>query len=265
MTSFQEANNQYIQDGLSTRRSGEHTAGMLKEILEEVDMGRIEGPFRAPAHWCRQTVPVKHRPDLPLLDCPVDFPLASYVFPIIQTGSDGSDKVRRGEDWRRSKHNSTVKVTDQPHHHNIDSYVNAGRRAKQLFPDHDVHIWGHDHEGAYRQLPCRNPDHAYMIIMTEDGPTLWRHNVLLFGAVGSVWGYNRFGDALMNICRSLFGVPVIHYVDDFGCIERAISFFVFIRDFRRPQSHHWLEDEAVQAAATGQETEDPRSGTHDQG
>jgi hypothetical protein len=222
-TSFQEANNQYIQDGLTTRRSGEHTTGMLKEILQEVDMGRIEGPFRAPAHWCRQTVPVKHRPDLPLLDCPVDFPLASYVFPIMQTGSDGSDKVRRGEDWRRSKHNSTVKVTDQPHHHNIDSYVNAGRRAKQLFPDHDVHIWGHDHEGAYRQLPCRNPDHAYMIIMTEDGPTLWRHNVLLFGAVGSVWGYNRFSDALMNICRSLFGVPVIHYVDDFGSSEPAFS------------------------------------------
>ena len=99
-STFQEANNQYIQDGLTSRRSGEHTTGMLKEILQEVDMGRIEGPFRATAHWCRQTVPVKHRPDLPLLDCPVDFPFASYVFPIMQVGSDGNDKdvVKTGED-----------------------------------------------------------------------------------------------------------------------------------------------------------------------
>ena len=166
---------------------------------------------------------VRSRPDLRLLPCPSNTPLASFVFPIIQVGSDGKDKVRRGEDWRRSKHNSTVRASDQPHHHNIDSYVNAGRRAKQMFPMSDIHLWGHDHEGAYRQLPCRQPEHAYMILWTEDGPTLWRHNVLLFGAVGSVWGYNRFGDALMNICRSLFGVPVIHYVDDFGSAEPDFS------------------------------------------
>ena len=223
LSQFQTANAEYIQDGLQSRSAGPHSSGMLLEVLSEVDMGRIEGPFEAPSHWKTRTVGVRSRPDLRLLPCPSNNPLASVVFPIIQVGSDGKDKVRRGEDWRRSKHNSTVRASDQPHHHNIDSYVNAGRRAKQMFPMSDIHLWGHDHEGAYRQLPCRQPEHAYMILWTEDGPTLWRHNVLLFGAVGSVWGYNRFGDALMNICRSLFGAPVIHYVDDFGSAEPDFS------------------------------------------
>ena len=48
-------------------------------------------------------------------------------------------------------------------------------------------VWGHDHEGAYRQLPLNLPAMAYVLLLTKAGPTLWRHNVLLFGAVASVW------------------------------------------------------------------------------
>ena len=34
-----------------------------------------------------------------------------------QTGSDGKTKIRRGEDWRRSGHNATCIMHDQPFHH----------------------------------------------------------------------------------------------------------------------------------------------------
>ncbi len=55
--------------------------------------------------------------------------------------------------------------------------------------------------------------------MTPDGPTLWNHNVLLFGAVSSVWAYNRFGDILCLIARTMLAVPALHYVDDYGAAE----------------------------------------------
>ena len=43
--------------------------------------------------------------------------------------------------------------------------------------------------------------------------------MLLFGAVASVWGYNRVGDVLVAISRAVFLSPAIHYVDDYGGIE----------------------------------------------
>ena len=98
---FQEANNQYIQDGLTTRRAGEHTSGMLAEILQEVDMGRIEGPFRAPAHWCRQTVPVKHNRTYLYLTAQLTFllrPTCSPLFKWAPMATTRSDAVKTGGD-----------------------------------------------------------------------------------------------------------------------------------------------------------------------
>ena len=48
---------------------------------------------------------------------------------------------------------------------------------------------------------------------------LWHHHVLLFGSAASVWAYNRFGDVLTHISRCLCGIPVVHYVDDYGSIN----------------------------------------------
>ena len=80
-------------------------------------------------------------------------------------------------------------------------------------------VWGHDHDGAYRQLPLEDPEIAYVLLQTPHGPTLWHHHVLLFGSAASVWAYNRFGDVLTHISRCLCGIPVVHYVDDYGSIN----------------------------------------------
>ena len=58
-----------------------------------------------------------------------------------------------------------------------------------------------------------------MLLITPDGPTLWHHHVLLFGSAASVWGYNRFGDALTALARVLTLTPALHYVDDYGAIQ----------------------------------------------
>ena len=76
-------------------------------------------------------------------------------------------------------------------------------------------MWGHDHDGAHRQLPVRDPHNTYMVLLTSSGVTLWRHTVLLFGAVSCVLGYNRVGAALVILARTLLGIPRSHYVDDY--------------------------------------------------
>ena len=244
-TQFKERNQKYLRQKSRETPHETHGQGMLDEIRAEASAGRLEGPFRPPESW--ETPGVD--PSLP--PCPDEEVYASAVFPIIQIGSDGQDKVRRGEDWRRSHHNATVVAQDAPMHHTVDHFIalakafaakNSAPRAQEAASDGspppapaggeageaaydvcDLLVWGHDHEGAYRQLPLRHPPHAYLLIVTNTGPQLWRHNVLLFGAAASVWSYNRFGDAMTALARALLLVPALHYVDDFGSIEPAWS------------------------------------------
>ena len=182
---------------------------MLSEVLEERLHGRMVGPFAAPADWPCRTVTVD---DLPMLDAPDHHVFASVSFAVEQ-----HDKVRRCEDFRRSWHNSCVVTQDAPIHHGIDYYVQLCRWHHQsgLHPL----VWVHDLDAAYRQLPVRDSDKAYMVLQTPSGPTLWRHNSLCFGAAASVWNFNRFADLLQFLARRLLWVPVHHYVDDFASVE----------------------------------------------
>ena len=181
----------------------------------------MNGPFEAPASWKHRTIsPVEH-PDLQLLPIPHEQPYTALEFSIQQVGSDGKDKIRRAEDWRRSGHNSTCTMRDQPSHHTLDHFASLALLDHTMWPHHGIHVWGHDHDGAYRQLPLDDPRQAYVLLITPSGPTLWSHNVLRFGSSASVWGYNRFGDAMVAIARILLLClcPALHYVDDYGRME----------------------------------------------
>ncbi len=54
--------------------------------------------------------------------------------------------------------------------------------------DHTVHAWGQDHESAYRQLSVGDIRDAYVLHSAGDKKNAYRHAVLCFGAVSSVWG-----------------------------------------------------------------------------
>ena len=211
-------NKAYIQRKLQQHKIDDHWTLMATEIAGEVAQGRMAGPFEAPTHWTSRTVPLHLFPHTSrLLPIPHRDPIVAVAFSIQQTGSDGKPKVRRGEDWRRSGHNQTCSMHDQPYHHTPDHYIQC---ARQYHDDsHPLHVWGHDHDGAYRQLPLAQPEVAYVLLITPDGPTLWHHHVLLFGSAASVWGYNRFGDALTALARVLTLTPALHYVDDYGAIQ----------------------------------------------
>ena len=220
---FAEKNRTYIHQKLRAGNVDQHWERMADEIAEEVRAGRMNGPFKAPSWWNVETVQLRSAPDLALSELPDDEPYIAVAFSIEQIGSDGNNKVRRGEDWRRSGHNSTCIMHDQPFHHTPDHFIALGFEWLRGDPACDLQVWGHDHDGAYRQLPLRHPRQAYVLLMTPDGPTLWNHNVLLFGSAASVWSYNRFGDMLVTCSRILILCPALHYVDDYGSMEPVDS------------------------------------------
>jgi hypothetical protein len=146
-------------------------------------------------------------------DC---FPAIS--FPIEQIGADGKQKVRRGEDWLRSGHNALAVTSDSPIHYGIYHQIECcAAIMEEGLPTPAT--WGQDHEGAYRQLPARPRSHMWMLMITSEGPSLWQHLVVMFGAKAAVWAYNRFGDGLMHLGRILLGLMFTHYVDDYNASD----------------------------------------------
>ena len=223
MDDFKQKNREYIRNKLETNRVDDHWKFMLDEVLAEVKLGRMNGPFKAPTWWPRPAVATQQPGTDVLLDLPHDDPFIAMAFSIEQTGSDGNTKIRRGEDWRRSGHNATCVMHDQPYHHTPDHFVSLGLAFLENNRSTPLRVWGHDHDGAYRQLPLHDPRQAYVLLLTPDGPTLWSHNVLFFGSAASVWSYNRFGDVLVACSRTLVLSPALHYVDDYGSMEDELS------------------------------------------
>ncbi|CAE7942077.1 unnamed protein product [Symbiodinium sp. KB8] len=227
---FRRLNAGHVKERLDRRRVDDEWRTMLSEVLEEVREGRMEGPFAAPESWKHKTVPVKDEPGFEsLLSCPDAEPCIAWAFSVVQEGSDGQRKVRRCEDYRRSFHNDTVEAFDVPPHDDISVYVSLIRHlaAEGEF----AMIWAQDLHSAYRQYPVADPSHCYVIVMTPDGPTLWRHRVMPFGATASVFHFNKITDALLWLARTLLLIPAIHYVDDLGSVDPAASSDSSFRSF----------------------------------
>ena len=215
---LRQHNQQYIHQKLQQHRVDPHWRLMAEEIANEVRQGRMAGPFHGPSwlhHTTKPLLDFEHTSTL--LPLPHTDPIVAMAFSIEQTVSDGKAKIRRGEDWRRSGHNQACQMADQPYHHTPDHYTWLAQYTCQSSQETPL-VWGHDHDGAYRQLPLDDPS-IYVLLLTPSGPTLWHHHVLLFGSAASVWAFNRFGDMLSAIARTITCIPVVHYVDDYGSIE----------------------------------------------
>jgi hypothetical protein len=226
---FLEKNGEMIGEWVRSRTPDIAWELMYHEIIGEVSQGRMDGPFQCPPGWKRKAWS-HDTTQFPLAALPEGPKAFAPAFAIRQTGSDGQEKIRRGEDWRRSFHNSTVEARDSPHHFTVDHYATMLREGHKILKNKyrpqrpnsgptQQHIWGHDHEGAYRQWPLSDPEMAYVVLLTPHGPCIFRHNVLLFGSMSSVWSYNRCGDAVVFLCRAMCWVPCGHYVDDYGGAE----------------------------------------------
>ena len=200
----------------------EHSAVLLKQILEERELGqlgRIFGPCRAPPQWGRRTVPVPQElatsrdQECPLLPPPPS-PAVALAFPIVTLSDADVLKVRRGEGWRRSGHNATTQVVHKPHHHRVDR-----RRRPLSVQGPRTSRYGGTITRA-RHCPLSDPSSAFLVLPTAAGPMLLCHAVMVFGALGAVWGYGRQSDLLVHLARCLLAIPT---VDDFGGVAWSAS------------------------------------------
>ena len=131
--------------------------------------------------------------------------------------------------------NDNAVVGDKPSVHHVD-YLLDGVKTQWRKGISTLNVWGHDHDGAYRQLMNSNPFWTMCILVTAFGATLWAHTVLWFGAKGAVWTYGRVADFLCQLMRVLLFAPTWHCVDDFTGIEDArsvASAFVGFRGLNR--------------------------------
>ena len=93
---LRQRNHEYVLKKLEEARVDGHDEFMLDEIISEVNIGRMNGPFEAPAEWRIKCV--RH---LTLLPIPHEFPIIAVAFSIEQIGSDMArerfDEAKTGE------------------------------------------------------------------------------------------------------------------------------------------------------------------------
>ena len=206
---FQRLNRSHVTDRLRHYRVDEHWKPMLDELRTELELGRLEGPFRSPDWWPKKAIGLEGHA---LQPTPPGTMTAAFCFSVCQ-----HTKIRRCEDHRRSFHNATVQVDDVPPHEDISVYTNVARSF--MMEGMPTASWGQDLNAAYRQFPVKSTDHTYTILCCPDGPVVFRHCALSFGSTASVWSFNRTADAVCFLARRILWTPTCHYVDDFGCVE----------------------------------------------
>ena len=203
-----------------------------------------------------QTIsPVEH-PDLQLLLIPHAQPYTALAFSIQQIGSDGKDKIRRGEDWRRSGRNPTCIMHEQPFHHTPDHFTTLALLDHSRWPHHPIHVWRHDHDGAYRQLPRDDPRLACVLLITPSGPTLEPQRLavrLICQRMGiqPIWGrqgLHRQGPSPMP------GTPLRRRLRQHGTRS---SGYLGLSIIGTTQWSIWIPHEEEQATASRLTTQDP--------
>ena len=118
---FAEHNDHYVRRKLQQARVDDHYELMLEEIVQEVKTGRMNGPFTAPPHWEHQTITPSKYPELRLLPIPHSTPAIALAFSIQQTGSDGKEKIRRGEAKRTQRNMHYARPTLPSHTRSLRS------------------------------------------------------------------------------------------------------------------------------------------------
>ena len=230
-------------------RPGKQSGELLKEILDERRLGRMWGPFEAPQEFGFKAAALppewaeEQDKRTPLWKIQRNQePIGAPAFSITQTDADGSIlETRRGDDWIRSKQNEAATVSDKPGCHHIDYLVDGASELKRRDPSKKLTVWGHDHDGAYRQLLTENPFWTMCLLATTFGPTVWAHTVLPFGSKAAVWAYGRVADFLCHLARVCLFSAVWHYVDDFTGVEDYRTSESAFQSFRMMNEAHGLK------------------------
>ena len=137
LDSFMQLNEEHVLSRLHQTKPDKRWKTLLSEISSDITKNRMVGPLTAPPSWGIRTIPSgRHTNAQHLIEGPRQHVPTSFAFSVEQTGADGLTKVRRCEDWKRSRRNDTVEGEDVANEFKTHGFT--------------THLWGADHESAYR-------------------------------------------------------------------------------------------------------------------
>ena len=131
-------------------------------------------------------------------------------------------KIRAIDDCTASGVNSCTQPSSKLRVDGIDALVTAMRRFREA-SGKVPHLMKADIDAAYSRVPIAPEDRwaAAVAFMADGVPQIAQHITLPFGAVSSVYGWDRVGDMLAHFARVILKIPVHRYVDDFFSAEHA--------------------------------------------
>ncbi len=201
-----------------------HEAELLRLSLEDVEMGRMSGPFRAAeVDLAKAAVASRFNVEqgMRLCQCAANRMLVSLLL-VAGTREDGSTKVRPIDHMTESLVNASTAQLEKLSTDTLDllfeitralragcevhTTANVVQRAQLCFHfawQEPLELFKADIDSAFRRLPLL-PEHraaATVAFKVQGEPMLFQHNAMCFGAVSSVCHWDRIGVTGMRVCK----------------------------------------------------------------
>jgi hypothetical protein len=152
----------------------------------------------------------------------LDTVLLSRRFVVVQgIRPDGSLKLRVVDDATASNINPCCYPGDKIECQNIDHLYSLAKEFVLGGVCPAPSFWKADIKSAYRRIPIAPSQRwaATVAFATKSGAQISQHNAMFFGATGAVYSWDRIGELLAHIARSVLKLPLLRYVDDFFGVE----------------------------------------------
>ena len=156
------------------------------------------------------------------IDYDAEFP-PTKRFGILQSNSSGKEKIRIIDDFAESMVNDSCQVDGRIRMGRISDLIGAVRTITRRNPSYPLHIFKSDAKSAYKNCPIFGEDLKYARVLLKNiqsGEVVEStHYSCPFGAVGSVYAWDRLAEALVHVLSHFLGIPISRFVDDlFGAI-----------------------------------------------
>ena len=131
-------------------------------------------------------------------------------------------KVRPIDDMSRSGCNAATSAGEKLRYESLDLFLRS-MRAMQKAVGPDLKSWKADIDSAFRRIPLlpAHRQHAHVVFMHNGNVIVAKHLSCMFGAVSSVYHWERVGELLKAIARRIFHIPLCRFVDDFLAAEHC--------------------------------------------
>jgi hypothetical protein len=188
----------------SSLSADKHAIALLEQMHAEAEQGWLSHPVRLSSTEAQREAETS----------------CARRFGVEQIRSDGTAKIRAVDDFSESGLNPTVLAMIKLANDSVKALELAIKSLRKSGVA-DIRLWKADVKSAYRRMPVRPSDRRFLGVLLRVGEDIWmsKHLAAPFGAVGSVYEWDRLGHFFCHLARHLLKLPVFRYVDDFFAAE----------------------------------------------